>query len=161
MSVTETRERPARTKPDPIDAHVGSRLSIRRKLLGLSQQKLAEALGITFQQVQKYEKASNRISAGRLYRLADILGVPVSFFFDDMNVPRPTAGPGLSESPVGAEMDPRFASRRDTLKLIRAFYAIEDEKLRREIVSLMVRIAEATGSPDRASTEPSPQLPSE
>lgn len=153
MSVTDVRERPARTKPDPIDAHVGNRLSIRRKLLGLSQQKLAEALGITFQQVQKYEKASNRISASRLYRLADVLGVPVSFFFDDMDVSQTRDQPWASRSAVDSGMDPRFASRRDTLELIRAYYAIEDDKLRKEIVSLMRRIADSMQSESDAAPE--------
>ena len=142
MDVGAVREPFPRTKPDPVDVHVGKRLSLRRKLLGLSQQKLAQALGITFQQVQKYEKASNKISAGRLYRLSQILDVPVSFFFDDMEgvaTPSRSLAASMGDSMAA---DQNIVSRRETLELIKAYYAVNDEKLRKEVLSLVRRMAE-------------------
>src|ERR1700709_409484 len=85
----EHAERPDReSRPSPIDIHVGSRVRLRRTLLGMSQEKLGEAIGLTFQQVQKYERGANRIGASRLFDLSRVLDVPVSFFFDDMATER-------------------------------------------------------------------------
>src|SRR5262249_51227423 len=94
--------------PHPIDVHVGSRVKLRRMMLGLSQEKVGEMLGLTFQQVQKYERGANRISAGRLYRIGRALDVPVSFFYDDMDPVRAPAIPGgFAEPPQEAfETDP-------------------------------------------------------
>ncbi|MGQ9367407.1 helix-turn-helix domain-containing protein [Azospirillum sp. ST 5-10] len=120
--------------PNPIDVHVGARLRLRRTLLGLSQEKLGEAVGITFQQLQKYERGSNRISASRLFNLAQVLNVPVSFFFDDM-------GPGDevdSAVPQPTETD-EFESmaKRETLELVRAYYRIGDPSVRRRTFDLV------------------------
>ena len=131
--------------PNPIDVHVGARLRLRRTLLGLSQEKLGEAVGITFQQLQKYERGANRISASRLFNLAQVLGVSVGFFFDDM--PPATAGGGNhgysgGQEPVGdAEIGEtgEFASmaRRETLELVRAYYRIAEPGLRRRAFELI------------------------
>ncbi|RVA96013.1 XRE family transcriptional regulator, partial [Mesorhizobium sp. M7A.F.Ca.US.006.04.2.1] len=84
-------------KPNPIDIHVGSRIRLRRNMLGMSQEKLGENLGITFQQIQKYEKGTNRVGASRLQAIASILGVPVAFFFEDAPGQEPVAGRGFAE----------------------------------------------------------------
>src|ERR1700689_2631942 len=108
----------AKKVPNPIDKHVGSRVRMRRMMLGMSQEKLGDALGLTFQQVQKYEKGTNRIGSSRLQQIANILQVPVSFFFD--------GGPNISEQP-GANNAPSpgyvtdFLSTADGLALTRAF----------------------------------------
>ncbi|MDA0238647.1 MAG: helix-turn-helix transcriptional regulator, partial [Proteobacteria bacterium] len=108
--------------PDPVDIHVGSRVRLRRTLLGLSQEKLGEAVGLTFQQIQKYERGANRIGASRLYDLSNILDVPVSYFYEDMadDVRNREIGAGLHEAQEGyvAEKDP--LTRRETLELVRA-----------------------------------------
>ncbi|MEE2950325.1 transcriptional regulator [Fulvimarina manganoxydans] len=127
-------------KPNPIDTHVGSRVRLRRTMLGLSQEKLGEALGITFQQVQKYEKGSNRIGASRLQRISEVLNVPVSFFFEDA----PSSGqptPGFAES-SGGDYVVDFLSSSEGLQLNRAFVKISDPKVRRRVVELVRSLAE-------------------
>lgn len=124
--------------PNPVDIHVGSRVRLRRTLLGLSQEKLGEAVGLTFQQIQKYERGANRIGASRLYEFSRILDVPVSFFFDDM-ADRSKAGEqgayALSDQPqVPLEPDP--LTRRETLELVRAYYRIGDPQVRRRLFEL-------------------------
>ena len=122
-------------KPNPIDIHVGSRVRLRRTLLGMSQEKLGEAIGLTFQQVQKYERGANRIGASRLFELSRVLDVPVSFFFDDMNAE--TSGgrvPGMSEATP--DFDSKDLSKREILELARAFDRIKDEKVRKSVLEL-------------------------
>ncbi len=117
-------------KPNPIDIHVGSRVRLRRTLLGMSQEKLGEAIGLTFQQVQKYERG-----ASRLFELSKVLDVPVSFFFDDMN--SETSGgrvPGVSEA--SPDFDSKDLSKREILELARAFDRIKDEKVRKSVLEL-------------------------
>src|SRR5271155_125722 len=121
MAVTRPPRRPGRRKsdrPHPIDVHVGSRVRLRRNMLGLSQEKLGEAIGLTFQQVQKYERGANRIGASRLMELSRVLDVPVSFFFDETDPVRAPAIPvGFEETPQeGFESDPM--RKRETLELI-------------------------------------------
>ena len=126
-------------KPDPVDIHVGSRVRLRRTLLGMSQEKLGEALGLTFQQVQKYEHGSNRIGSSRLYLLSKILDVPVSFFFDDM----PGASPGVRQGdtePGEEHFDGDRMSKRETLELVRAYYRIADPDVRRRVFDLVKAI---------------------
>ena len=125
---------------NPVDIHVGQRLRLRRTLLGLSQEKLGDAVGLTFQQIQKYERGANRIGASRLYLFSRILEVPVSYFFDDMADEIQThegqMAVGLSDQPQEAlERDPM--ARRETLELVRAYYAVGDPKVRRRIVDLV------------------------
>jgi len=136
---------PERSKPgtpNPIDIHVGSRVRLRRTLLGLSQEKLGAALGLTFQQVQKYERGANRIGASRLFHLSRILDVPVSYFFDDIAAETPAGkagGMGMSEEKDGYEPDP--LAKRETLELVRAYYKITDPKVRRKVFDLIKSLA--------------------
>ncbi len=133
--------------PNPIDVQVGSRVRLRRNMLGLSQEKLGEAIGLTFQQVQKYERGANRIGASRLHELSRVLDVPVSFFFDDVDPVRAPAIPaGFAEPPAeGFDADP--LRRRETLELVEAYYAIEDPAVRRRLFDLAKTLAaEAEGA---------------
>ena len=145
------------SKPDPVDVHVGNRVRLRRTLLGMSQQKLGEAIGLTFQQVQKYEKGANRIGSSRLFQLAQVLDVPVSYFFDDMpSGAFPGAKPGLAEASVAAyRHDPLV--KRETLELVRAYYRITDPELRRRVFELTKTLAElAHPDPHEGTPEGSP-----
>jgi transcriptional regulator with XRE-family HTH domain len=122
-----------------IDEHVGSRVRMRRMMLGMSQGKLGEALGVTFQQVQKYERGTNRISASRLHHISHILQVPVPFFFEGTpHVPGQPKGIGVAPSPNYVT---DFLASRDGLALIKAFTRIKELKLRRRIVNLVEEIA--------------------
>ena len=125
-------------KPNPIDVHVGSRVRLRRMLLSMSQEKLGEQMGLTFQQIQKYEKGTNRIGASRLYHIAQILDVPVQFFFDDApHAPNQAEGPGGMSEPKMENFVYEFISTRDGLELIRAFVSIRDPKVRKRVVDLV------------------------
>jgi transcriptional regulator with XRE-family HTH domain len=147
----EIPERPERdSRPSPIDIHVGSRVRLRRTLLGMSQERLGDALGLTFQQVQKYERGVNRVGASRLFDISRVLDVPISYFFDDMPE-------GLSETPVSgprgrmygfAEAQEPFAAgvddhmnKRETLELVRAYYRITDPAVRKRMFDLMKSLA--------------------
>jgi transcriptional regulator with XRE-family HTH domain len=126
-----------RKAPNPIDRHVGSRVRMRRMMLKMSQEKLGDSLGLTFQQVQKYEKGTNRIGASRLQQIAQILQVPVSFFFE--------GSPSQAMPPGGAAPSPSFVSdflaSADGLALTKAFMRIKNPKLRRRIVDLVEEVA--------------------
>jgi transcriptional regulator with XRE-family HTH domain len=140
------RRRRKLDKPNPIDVHVGARVRLRRTLLGMSQERLGEAIGLTFQQVQKYERGANRVGASRLYDLSRVLDVPVSFFFDDLGPVDGNAGngaaSGFDEAPAsGYEADPMV--RRETLELVRAYYRIPDQQIRRRLFDLTKAIANA------------------
>ena len=125
--------------PNPVDKHVGSRVRMRRMLVGMSQEKLGEALGVTFQQIQKYEKGTNRIGASRLHQIAASLGVPVSYLYE--------GAPELGESPSGFSDAPSpayvadFMSTSEGLQLMKAFVRIKDAKVRRRIVELAAALA--------------------
>ncbi len=120
----------------PVDVHVGRRVRIRRTLLGLSQEKLGEALDLTFQQVQKYERGANRISASRLYQIGHLLDVPVSYFFEELTEPKTqqTAGIQRPETTEKSEQDPLI--KRETLELVRAYYRISNPRARRQLFEL-------------------------
>jgi transcriptional regulator with XRE-family HTH domain len=126
--------------PDPIDVHVGSRVRLRRTLLGMSQEKLGDALGLTFQQIQKYERGANRIGSSRLFKLSQILDVPVSFFFDDMPDDVQKANRGLSDTP-SEPFEADQLSKRETLELVRAYYKITQPKIRKHMFELIKSIA--------------------
>ena len=129
----------AKKAPNPTDKHVGSRVRMRRMMLSMSQEKLGDALGLTFQQVQKYEKGTNRIGASRLQQISHILQVPVAFFFEGA----PSLGghgDGLKEAPSPAYVSD-FLATSDGLALTKAFMRIKDGKLRRRIVDLVEEIA--------------------
>ena len=131
----------AKKAPNPTDKHVGARVRMRRMMLGMSQEKLGDALGLTFQQVQKYEKGANRIGASRLQQISNTLQVPVSFFFEGApNAPGHTPS-GMSEAPSPAYVSD-FLSTSDGLSLTKAFMRIKNAKLRRRIVDLVEQIAE-------------------
>jgi transcriptional regulator with XRE-family HTH domain len=129
-------------RANPIDIHVGSRVRFRRMLLGMSQEKLGEKLGLTFQQVQKYEKGINRIGASRLYDLAQVLGVPVQFFYEEAPIAdaRADAPEGQADGPDEHSIV-AFLRSRDGLELNRAFVRIPDLKARRAIVDLVRSLA--------------------
>ena len=129
----------AKKLPNPIDKHVGSRLRMRRKMLGMSQEKLGEALKITFQQVQKYEKGTNRISASRLQHISHILQVPVPFFFE--GAPHQPGQPRGMGGPASPAYVSEFLSSTDGLALVKAFTKIKEAKLRRRVVQLVEEIA--------------------
>lgn len=140
-------------RPSPIDVHVGSRIRLRRTLLGMSQERLGEALGLTFQQVQKYERGVNRVGASRLFDLSRVLDVPISFFFDDM----PDAITGGSGAQSGRRsgqagdggegFNDDTLNRRETLELVRAYYRIGDPALRKRLFDLIKSMGPTEGLP--------------
>ena len=128
----------SKKQPNPIDIHVGSRVRLRRMMLGMSQEKLGENLGITFQQIQKYEKGTNRIGASRLQHIARVLTVPVSFFFEDapMSPGERPVGDGLAE-PERTSYVVDFLSSSEGIQLNKAFVRNKDAKLRRRVIDLV------------------------
>ncbi len=153
-----TAERSDLPRPSPIDVHVGARIRLRRTLLGMSQEKLGEALGLTFQQVQKYERGANRVGASRLYDISRALDVPISFFFDDMgNGPGPgaahTAALAAGRRLGGfAETQEAFGddgARREADELVRAFTRLTDPSVRKRVLELIQSLA-----PDKTEAKP-------
>ncbi len=131
----------SRGGPNPIDIHVGSRLRLRRNLLGLTLQTLAKAVGVTYQQLQKYEWGVNRVGASRLFNLSHVLDVPISSFFDDLSPAAAGAGRkrqarGFSEAPAAA-IDFDVLSNRETIKLVRAYYRITNPRIRKRVWDLL------------------------
>jgi transcriptional regulator with XRE-family HTH domain len=135
-------ERSNSRRANPIDKHVGERVRMRRMLLGMSQERLGEQLGLTFQQVQKYEKGVNRIGASRLFDLAQVLGVPIQFFYENMPaaVSGPHTVPGFADRP-GDTYVADFLSSRDSVELNKAFARIQDPRVRRSIVDMVRAVA--------------------
>ena len=131
--------------PNPVDIHVGARLRLRRNLIGLSQEQLGKASGLTFQQIQKYERGANRMGASRLYQMARILNVPVEYFFAEMAAAANAPQTGFSDTEQsaleGAPADSEILRRRETLELIRAYYRITDPKQRRKVYELIKSMA--------------------
>ncbi len=123
-------------KPNPIDVHVGSRIRLRRNMMSMSQEKLGESLGITFQQIQKYEKGTNRVGASRLQAISSILGVPVSYFFEDAPGGEAVETRGLAED-GSASFVVDFLNSAEGIQLNRAFVQISDPKVRRKILELV------------------------
>jgi transcriptional regulator with XRE-family HTH domain len=121
-------------KTNPIDAQVGNRVRIRRMLIGMSQERLGDLLGLTFQQVQKYEKGVNRIGAGRLFEIARILGVPIDFFYDGV-------GAALENPAEGTPPVMEFVSSGEGLQLSLAFMKIRDPKVRKRVLDLVKSLA--------------------
>ena len=121
--------------PHPIDVHVGNRIRLRRKLINMTQEQLARSLGITFQQVQKYERGSNRVSASRLFQIAEILDVTVTFFFDDWD-----------NQPIGAQNEKSLFRDERSLTMLSYFDRIRDEKVRDQLVSLARTLANESQS---------------
>jgi transcriptional regulator with XRE-family HTH domain len=133
---------------DPVDVHVGSRVRLRRTLLGLSQEKLGEAVGLTFQQIQKYERGANRIGASRMYDLAHVLDVPPAYFFEEIpdeikkrdDTPQDSLGMHTLEE---ADKDP--LTRRETLELVRAYYKVGSSAVRKRVFELIKSLAKMDG----------------
>jgi transcriptional regulator with XRE-family HTH domain len=132
----EVEERGGSRRANPIDVHVGGRVRLRRMLLGMSQEKLGEHLGLTFQQIQKYEKGINRIGASRLFDLAQVLSVPVQFFYEELAVGSSGAASGFGERPAESYAA-EFLGSREGLELNKAFARITDPRVRRSIVDLV------------------------
>lgn len=134
-----------RREPDPIDVHVGARIRTRRRLIGMSQTGLGNLLSITFQQVQKYEKGTNRVGSSRLAHIAEVLDVPISFFFED-----DPSRKGALGSPT-VPMDPlfQFVDTKDGLDLNRAFSLIKDERIRRSIIKMAETLAKSSQAPEQ------------
>ena len=149
-AASEGFETPAEreNRPNPIDVHVGGRIRLRRTLMGMSQERLGEALGLTFQQVQKYERGVNRVGASRLFDLSRVLDVPISFFYDDMPEPlaslhgthqttRATGGFSEAQDAFGGNGNDELLNRRETLELVRAYYRINDPTVRKRMFELI------------------------
>jgi transcriptional regulator with XRE-family HTH domain len=132
--------RPKSDKPNPVDIHVGSRVRLRRTLLGMSQEKLGDALGLTFQQVQKYERGANRVGASRLYDLSRVLDVPVAYFFEEFADAPSVAG--VAE-PTTDAYQPNPMMKRETLELVRAYLRIADPQIKRRLFELTKALAAA------------------
>ena len=128
--------------PHPIDIHVGSRVRARRRLLGITQEKLGEALGLTFQQVQKYERGSNRISASRLFELSRILTVPVTYFYEGAEALDGDAAAALPEA-AALPFEAEQLSSRETHDLLRFYYSLPDPQVRRRFLDLLRSISPA------------------
>jgi transcriptional regulator with XRE-family HTH domain len=128
--------------PHPVDIHVGKRLRLRRTILGLSQEAIGNAIGVTFQQVQKYERGVNRMGSSRLFEFSKILSVPVSYFFEDMDksVSSPTSPSGVAEEAPAFEHEK--ISTRETLEMMRAYYRISDLSVRKRVFELIKSIAD-------------------
>ncbi|WP_343564766.1 helix-turn-helix domain-containing protein [Kiloniella sp. b19] len=126
--------------PNAIDIHVGQRLRLRRTLLGLSQEKLGDILGLTFQQVQKYERGTNRIGASRLYDLSRVLDTDIGYFFDNMTDETAHLSPGQirgqAEEGIEIQYEKDPMARRETLELVRAYYKIEDDVVRKRLLEM-------------------------
>ncbi|MBI1651278.1 helix-turn-helix domain-containing protein [Hyphomicrobium sulfonivorans] len=130
-------------RANPVDVHVGARVRLRRMLLGMSQEKLGEHLGLTFQQIQKYEKGINRIGASRLFDLSQVLGVPVQFFYEELSAGGADAVAGFGERPAESYAV-EFLGSREGLELNKAFARITDPRVRRSIVDLVRAFAGET-----------------
>jgi transcriptional regulator with XRE-family HTH domain len=134
--------------PNPIDVHVGSRIRLRRTLLGISQTSLAEAVGLTFQQVQKYEKGANRVSSSRLVDLANALDVAIPFFFGEMSAgvgaQTPSALLKAGQQPAAVDSDTDPMAKRETLEFVRAYYKITDPAVRKRVFELTKTIGKST-----------------
>jgi len=134
---------------NPVDIHVGARVRLRRTLLGMSQEKLGDSVGLTFQQIQKYERGANRIGASRIYEFSRILDVPVSYFFEDMpDVLKSREGRmrvGLQDQEQ-KDLEPDPMAKRETLELVRAYYKITSSRVRKRLFELTKSLAGMAGS---------------
>lgn len=131
--------------PDPVDVHVGGRVRLRRKLLGLSQGKLADAIGLTFQQVQKYERGANRISASRVFDISQVLEVPISFFYDDMP-DEVRLRSDVAEAEIEVNQAADQMTSRETLTIVGAYYKVKNARVREAVFQLIKAMAKTTTS---------------
>jgi transcriptional regulator with XRE-family HTH domain len=143
MAKSKPRHGHSTGKPHPVDIHVGTRVRQCRTLLGMTQTGLGDALGLTFQQVQKYERGANRVGSSRLYDLSRVFDVPVGFFFDDMPTAMATSSQAKRRGRIKKlpSYDPGFLTKRETLELVRAYYKIEDAGVRKGVYQLIKGVA--------------------
>ncbi len=151
VSRKASRGRTPSGEPNPIDIHVGNRIRMRRNILGWSQEKLGDLLGLTFQQIQKYEKGLNRVSASRLWDFSVVMDTPISFFYDDMDKtvakqsPRmfsnPEADATLNEDLEVFNTDPML--KQETLELVRAYYKISNRQAAKHLFDLIVAMSKS------------------
>lgn len=142
MAIKSIQYRKQTGVPDPVDVHVGGRVKLRRTLLGFSQEELADAVGVTFQQVQKYERGTNRMGASRIFDMSTVLDVPVSYFYQDM--PKEIEARNSADSTPPSESfetsnDPELSlyTKRETLELVRYYFQIPDKNIRTELMDLI------------------------
>lgn len=139
--------------PNPVDIHVGKRIRLRRTILHITQQQMADMLGLTFQQVQKYEKGMNRVGASRLWDISRVLEVPMGFFFEDMDASVASQSPRMINRPLsgvdfvredhnGLDIDPM--KKEETLELIRAYYKITNRAIAKQMFDLMIALSKST-----------------
>ena len=146
MTTQQCETMAPRKQPNPIDVHVGSRLKLRRTMMGMTQEKLGDRLGVTFQQIQKYEKGTNRIGASRLQEISEILEAPVSFFFEDaepINVKRSEPALGFAED-NSATFETPYGSTSEAHALAKAFSRIGDARIRRRVIDLVETLVDAS-----------------
>ena len=145
-----SRGRTPNGQPNPIDVHVGNRIRLRRTLLGYSQEKMAALLGLTFQQVQKYERGTNRVGASRLWDIGNVLDVPVSFFYEDMDKDVANQSPRAFSLPAGELVsfaeDKEFfdndpMNKKETIELVRAYYKIPNRKAAKHLYELIIAMS--------------------
>lgn len=150
-----SRGRTPSGQPNPIDVHVGNRIRLRRSILGWSQEKLAAMLGLTFQQVQKYERGSNRVGASRLWDIGNVMSVPINFFFEDMDKNIALQSPRvfssteieplrLEEISDNIDMDPM--KRQETLELVKAYYKINNRKTAKILYDLIIALSKSNAT---------------
>ena len=159
-SVASSLRKLSRRSPNQIDAHVGLRMRMRRMILGITQESLSERLGVTFQQVQKYERGINRISAGRLYEISVTLAVPVQYFFEGLEQKPAASGSGLREAPAGQLDDwddyKKFSESLDGIHFNRNFLQIQSADVRRALQALLKALAAAGHPPPGAPKQGHP-----
>ncbi|MBR3676958.1 MAG: helix-turn-helix transcriptional regulator [Alphaproteobacteria bacterium] len=140
-------------EPNPVDVHVGKRIRLRRTILHITQQEMAEMLGLTFQQVQKYEKGMNRVGASRLWDISRVLKVPMGFFFEDMDAKVAMQSPRMLQTPLGGEykvseqknsFDDDPMKKEETLQLVRAYYRITNRAVAKQMLDLMIALSKST-----------------
>lgn len=157
-----SRGRTPTGQPNPIDVHVGNRIRLRRTLLGLSQEKMASLLGLTFQQVQKYERGMNRVGASRLWDIGKVLDVPIGFFYEDMDQEVANQSPRMfsipnntplnfAEDKENIDMDPM--NRQETIELVRAYYKIPNRKAAKHLYDLIVAMSKTSYAPNDVEEE--------
>lgn len=132
-------------KPHPIDTHVGGRVRLRRTMLGMSQDKLADSLGLTFQQIQKYEKGVNRIGASRVFEIARVLGVPIQFFFDDFDVNTGRSYGFAEQGPDDGMAMMELLNTPEGVQLCKHFASIKEPKIRKRVLELVKSLSDGDG----------------
>ena len=148
-------------EPNPVDVHVGKRIRLRRTILHITQQQMANMLGLTFQQVQKYENGMNRVGASRLWDISRVLGVPMGFFFEDMDINVAQQSPRMLSSVDGGycleddrpNIDEDPMKKEETLELVRAYYKIPNRVVAKNILNLIVTLSKSTAGLARVDEE--------